>query len=352
MPAARFLRVRGVVQGVGFRPFVYRLARGPRDHGLGAQRRRRRRDPCRRGGGGAGRFRAGLRRSRRRRPASPPSRSRPSPPAGCARLRDPRQRGRRARRPSASPRTCRSARPASRSCSTPPTGATATPTSTAPTAARATASSSASPTIAREPRCGTGRSAPDCAARVSRSARPSLPCPAGGLPGLRAAGYLLRRTTRERGDLAARRGCCGKAGSWRSRGSAATTWPSMPRNAAAVAALARAQVPQGEALRGYGEGSRDGPCPGRPLPRRRGAAHSPPRARSCWRRAGSICRASRRTTSTSACMLPYTPVHHLLFAAGAPEVLVMTSANRSSEPLAYRGRRRASSRWRGSPMPS
>ena len=34
-------------------------------------------------------------------------------------------------------------------------------------------------------------------------------------------------------------------------------------------------------------------------------------------------------------ILPYTPVHHLLFAAGAPEVLVMTSANRSSEPIAY-----------------
>jgi len=35
-------------------------------------------------------------------------------------------------------------------------------------------------------------------------------------------------------------------------------------------------------------------------------------------------------------MLPYTPLQHLLFAAGAPEALVMTSANRSSEPIAYR----------------
>jgi hydrogenase maturation protein HypF len=34
-------------------------------------------------------------------------------------------------------------------------------------------------------------------------------------------------------------------------------------------------------------------------------------------------------------MLPYTPLHHLLFAASAPEILVMTSANRSSEPIAY-----------------
>ena len=34
-------------------------------------------------------------------------------------------------------------------------------------------------------------------------------------------------------------------------------------------------------------------------------------------------------------MLPYTPLHHLLFAAGAPPALVMTSANRSSEPIAY-----------------
>lgn len=35
-------------------------------------------------------------------------------------------------------------------------------------------------------------------------------------------------------------------------------------------------------------------------------------------------------------MLPYTALHHLLFAAGAPDLLVMTSANRSSEPIAYK----------------
>ena len=34
-------------------------------------------------------------------------------------------------------------------------------------------------------------------------------------------------------------------------------------------------------------------------------------------------------------MLPYAPLHHLLFAAGAPKILVMTSGNRSSEPIAY-----------------
>jgi hydrogenase maturation protein HypF len=35
-------------------------------------------------------------------------------------------------------------------------------------------------------------------------------------------------------------------------------------------------------------------------------------------------------------MLAYTPLHHLLFASGAPDILVMSSANRSSEPIAYR----------------
>ncbi|QDU64422.1 Carbamoyltransferase HypF [Planctomycetes bacterium Pan216] len=34
-------------------------------------------------------------------------------------------------------------------------------------------------------------------------------------------------------------------------------------------------------------------------------------------------------------MLPYAPLHHLLFDAGAPAALVMTSGNRSSEPIAF-----------------
>ena len=34
-------------------------------------------------------------------------------------------------------------------------------------------------------------------------------------------------------------------------------------------------------------------------------------------------------------MLPYAPLHYLLFAAGAPDPLVLTSANASSEPIAY-----------------
>mgnify|MGYP000028648269 FL=1 len=34
-------------------------------------------------------------------------------------------------------------------------------------------------------------------------------------------------------------------------------------------------------------------------------------------------------------MLPYTPLQHLLFDAGAPPLLVMTSANRAGEPIAY-----------------
>jgi hydrogenase maturation protein HypF len=40
-------------------------------------------------------------------------------------------------------------------------------------------------------------------------------------------------------------------------------------------------------------------------------------------------------SDTLGVMLPSMPLHHLLFDAGAPSPLVMTSANRSSEPIAY-----------------
>lgn len=40
-------------------------------------------------------------------------------------------------------------------------------------------------------------------------------------------------------------------------------------------------------------------------------------------------------TSDLGLMLPYSPLHYLLFANGAPEAIVMTSGNRSSEPIAY-----------------
>ncbi len=46
-------------------------------------------------------------------------------------------------------------------------------------------------------------------------------------------------------------------------------------------------------------------------------------------------------------MLPYAPLHHLLFVLGAPDVLVLTSANRSSEPIAFDDADAAQG-WRGS----
>ncbi len=51
----------------------------------------------------------------------------------------------------------------------------------------------------------------------------------------------------------------------------------------------------------------------------------------------SICEAVAPQNPCLGVMLPYTPLHHLLMAAldGAP--LVMTSGNRSDEPIAYRG---------------
>ena len=80
-------------------------------------------------------------------------------------------------------------------------------------------------------------------------------------------------------------------------------------------------------------------------------------ATAASRRAGrSSCCAANRATPVAAgsraaeipgsgVMLPYTPLHHLLLREPAGDPLVMTSGNRSDEPIAYRDE----TRWRGWP---
>ena len=100
---------------------------------------------------------------------------------------------------------------------------------------------------------------------------------------------------------------------------------------------ARAQAPRGQAVRADGgrpRGARalveltaaEERAAGRPraADRRRAPAGRAPTSRARWRRA----------PPTSGVMLPYSPLHHLLLAdVGAP--LVMTSGNVSDEPIAY-----------------
>ena len=68
--------------------------------------------------------------------------------------------------------------------------------------------------------------------RVRRPARPALPCPADRLPGLRAADLAGDAAASRAGGVSRRwpkrAGCCGTAGSWPSRGWAASTWPATP----------------------------------------------------------------------------------------------------------------------------
>ncbi len=112
---------------------------------------------------------------------------------------------------------------------------------------------------------------------VPRSRRPALPRPAAGLPGVRADLRAARRTGGEHGgpddgltgssaSRAARRRstvrwrCCATVRSWPSRGSAAIISPATRRTRGAVAALARAQVPQGAAVRADGARPRRPPA--------------------------------------------------------------------------------------------
>ena len=170
---------------------------------------------------------------------------------------------------------------------------------------------------------------------------PPLPRAAGGLPALRTAPTLLRHRDGD-GGAGTRRSCRvprallrGRRASSRSRVSAAITWPATRGTPTAVGRAARAKVPEGEAVRADGAG---------PSQAARALVELSAGAEALLvGPARPIVLAPARVTLPGVApdndelgvMLPYAPLHHLLFAAGAPEVLVMTSANRSSEPIAY-----------------
>ncbi len=156
--------------------------------------------------------------------------------------------------------------------------------------------------------------------RVPRPARPALPRPAQRLPGLRAAPGAAGRAGAPAGRRPARAGGGGaarRAGCWPSRGWAASTSAATPPRPEAVARAAAAQAPRREAAgrdggrprRGGGAGGararRGGPC---------SARWSAPSSSAAGARARRWPPGWRPATRGSACMLPYTPLHHLLLA--------------------------------------
>ncbi len=166
----------------------------PHRHGLQRRRRRRDRRAGRRGAPSASCWHASSAHRRRARAStrSRSSRARRSP--GAAASSSPRAATRR-RRPRSAP-TRRPARPALPNCAIRRTGATATPSRTAPTADRASRSPGRCPTTARRPASRRSRCAPIASASTARRAtgastprRPPVRCAArgcalvGGAPG-------------------------------------------------------------------------------------------------------------------------------------------------------------------------
>ena len=131
----------------------------------------------------------------------------------------------------------------------------------------------------RPPEHDDGRlpAVPRVPTRVRGSARPPLPRRADRLPRLRAAALDAARG----GGRGARR----RAGSSRSRASAATTWPAMPRDEDAVSRLRGEEAPGGEAVR------RDVRPARAPRPREQGGAEAPPVAGAPDRPPAGACRA-------------------------------------------------------------
>ena len=336
------VRVRGTVQGVGFRPFVYALAAelglagfvGNDPAGVFAEAE----GPA----AAVAAFLAGLRDRAPALAVVEDVTSVPLPPVGRSgfAIVPSAPDGPRLRPVSADARDLR--RLPGRAVRTRPTGGTATRSSTAPTAGRGSPSSPACPydrpltTMAGFAMCA------DCAAEYADPAdrrfhAQPVCCPACG-PALAlarrsrpAAGRATRSRPRPRPAAPAAR--C-----WRSRAWAATTSPWTPAAEPAVAALRARKHREDKPfavmaadLAAAGRAGEVDPAAVELLTgrRRRPIVLLPRRPDAPL---AAVGRAGQ--PRASACMLPYTPLHHLLAAAvGRP--IVLTSGNVSDEPIAY-----------------